>query len=105
MVLTEYPPIPPSPLSPPAGRLLPAGRGRLGAGGPDGLQGDRGSQPAAVHGRLRHPGFGRHAVPAGLPGLLWGHQGEQVSPALCESNMFYPPPKCSHLTLNKTRKT
>lgn len=70
----------------PAGRLLPAGRGRLGAAGPDGFQGDRGSQPTPLHGCLRHPGHGLHALPAGLPGLLWCHQGEQVSAALCESN-------------------
>lgn len=72
-------------LSLPAGRLLPAGCRHLGAAGPDGLQGDRGCQPPPVHWGLRHPGHGRHAVPAGLPGLLRSHQGEQMSAALCES--------------------
>lgn len=69
----------------PARRLLPAGRRRLGAVGPDGLQGDRGGQPSSVHGGVRDPGHGRHAVPARLPGLLRSHQGEQMSAALCES--------------------
>lgn len=57
----------------------------MGAGGPDGLQRDRGSQPTAVHRGVRHTGHGRHAVPAGLLGLLRRHPGEQMSPALCES--------------------
>lgn len=56
-----------------ARRLLPAGRRHLGVGGPDGLPGAGGGQPAAVHRRLRGPGPGRHAVPAGLPGLLRRH--------------------------------
>lgn len=73
-----------STLSLPAGGLLPAGCGCLGAGGPDGLQGDRGGQPSAVHRGLRHPGHGKHAVPAGLPGLLRRDPREQMSAAFCE---------------------
>ncbi|KAJ8271480.1 hypothetical protein COCON_G00103390 [Conger conger] len=51
-----------------SGGVLPAGCGRLGAGGPHGFPGDRGCQPPPLHRRLRHPGHGRHAVPAGFLG-------------------------------------
>lgn len=74
---------------PPAGRLLPADCGRLGAAGPDGLQGDCGGQPAAVHWRVRGGGPGQPAVPARLPGLLRSHQGEQVSAAARESERYH----------------
>lgn len=53
-----------------------AGSGYLGAGGSYRIQGDRGSEPATLHWRLRDPGYGWHALPAGLPGLLWSDSGK-----------------------------
>ncbi|CAF87517.1 unnamed protein product, partial [Tetraodon nigroviridis] len=70
------------PGSPSAGGLLPVGSGRVGAGGSHRIQGNHSGQPPAVHRRLRHPGIGRHAVSAGLPGLLRSHSRKQMSPSL-----------------------
>ena len=73
------------PGSPSAGGLLPAGSGCVGAGGSHRIQGNHSGQPAAVYRRLRPPGLGRHALSAGLPGLLRSHSRKQMSPSLRES--------------------
>lgn len=67
-----------------AGRSVPAGTRNLGHCGSHGFSRDRGCQPPALHGSLHHAGHGSNALPAGLPGLLWCHPGEQMPPAVCK---------------------
>lgn len=73
------------PFSLAAGGLFPPGSRCVGAGRPHRIQGNCSSQPPAIHRCLHHPGHGRHALPPGLPGLLWSHPRKQVSAPLCES--------------------
>lgn len=65
--------------------LFPPGSGSVGSRGPHGVQGNCSSQSSTIHWRLHHPGHGRHALPPGLPWLLWSYPWKQVSAPLCKS--------------------